>query len=146
MWGTCCGTSEPLASSLSVPLQCAFGAALLNVQIPLLLGKVVNVVAQHMEMTEYLRGVHRPALRLLAIYALQVSNGIGGLFCSGSKWIGSLLERGGGRLVVGWMTCVCVFFSAPSPGLADLWVYPVAVSHWGGSSKQYAQGALCLPD
>lgn len=66
---------------LSASLQCAFGAALLNVQIPLLLGKVVNVVAQHMHMTEYLRGMYRPALRLLGIYALQVSVGGGeGLF------------------------------------------------------------------
>lgn len=62
---------RPQLLALVAAIVCAFGAALLNVQIPLLLGKVVNVVAQHMEMTEYLRGVHRPALRLLAIYALQ---------------------------------------------------------------------------
>lgn len=62
-------------------LQCALGVALLNVQIPLVLGDVVNVVAGYTGLGHYLRQVHRPAMRLLTIYALQVgvSRGGGGL-------------------------------------------------------------------
>ncbi|KAJ6666696.1 hypothetical protein lerEdw1_020420 [Lerista edwardsae] len=62
---------RPQLLTLVAAIVCAFGAALLNVQIPLLLGKVVNVVAQHMHVVEYLQGMYRPALHLLGIYALQ---------------------------------------------------------------------------
>uniref|UniRef100_A0A8C5SKT1 Mitochondrial potassium channel ATP-binding subunit n=1 Tax=Laticauda laticaudata TaxID=8630 RepID=A0A8C5SKT1_LATLA len=49
----------------------AFGAAMLNIHIPLLLGQMVNVVAKHMRVGDYLRMVREPALRLLTIYGLQ---------------------------------------------------------------------------
>lgn len=55
--------------------QLALGAALLNVRIPVLLGQLVNVVARcaRGHVPTYLREVRRPALRLLAVYCLQVS-------------------------------------------------------------------------
>ncbi|NWU86551.1 ABCB8 protein, partial [Onychorhynchus coronatus] len=59
--------------SLSASLQLALGTALLNVRIPVLLGQLVNVVAQcaRGHVPTYLREVRRPALRLLAVYCLQ---------------------------------------------------------------------------
>lgn len=65
-------------SSVPVPVPCpqlALGAALLNVRIPVLLGQLVNVVARcaRGHVPTYLREVRRPALRLLAVYCLQVS-------------------------------------------------------------------------
>lgn len=66
-------------SSVPVPVPCpqlALGAALLNVHIPVLLGQLVNVVARcaRGHVPTYLREVRRPALRLLAVYCLQVSD------------------------------------------------------------------------
>lgn len=57
--------------------QLALGAALLNVRIPVLLGQLVNVVARcaRGHLAGYLREVRRPALRLLAVYCLQVGSG-----------------------------------------------------------------------
>uniref|UniRef100_A0A8C3M5Z0 ATP binding cassette subfamily B member 8 n=1 Tax=Chrysolophus pictus TaxID=9089 RepID=A0A8C3M5Z0_CHRPC len=53
--------------------QLALGAALLNVQIPVLLGQLVDVVARgartHLE--GYLQAARPPALRLLGLYSLQ---------------------------------------------------------------------------
>ncbi|KAL7886855.1 hypothetical protein AOLI_G00045760 [Acnodon oligacanthus] len=51
----------------------AFGAAALNIQIPLMLGKLVNVVAQHMRehAGNYMRDIRAPALKLLGLYGLQ---------------------------------------------------------------------------
>ncbi|XP_003229449.2 mitochondrial potassium channel ATP-binding subunit [Anolis carolinensis] len=62
---------SPQFLALTAAVLFALGAALLNVQIPLLLGKLVNVVAQHMRVSEYLRTVREPAIRLLSIYGLQ---------------------------------------------------------------------------
>lgn len=62
---------RPQLLALTAAVLFALGAALLNVQIPLLLGKMVNVVAQHMCLSDYLRLVRDPALRLLSIYGLQ---------------------------------------------------------------------------
>ncbi|XP_026581232.1 ATP-binding cassette sub-family B member 8, mitochondrial-like, partial [Pseudonaja textilis] len=56
---------------LFLVLQFALGAAMLNIHIPLLLGQMVNVVAKHMRVGDYLRMVREPALRLLTIYGLQ---------------------------------------------------------------------------
>lgn len=55
-------------------LQLAFGAALLNIQIPLMLGDLVNVVARHMRehAGNYLRDMRGPAFKLLALYCAQV--------------------------------------------------------------------------
>lgn len=56
-------------------LQLAFGAAILNIQIPLMLGDLVNIVARYMrEHTgNYMREMRGPALKLLGLYGLQVS-------------------------------------------------------------------------
>ncbi|XP_053116366.1 mitochondrial potassium channel ATP-binding subunit [Hemicordylus capensis] len=62
---------KPQLLALTTAVVFAFGAALLNVQIPLMLGQVVNVVAQHVRVADYLREVRLPALHLLGVYALQ---------------------------------------------------------------------------
>ncbi|KAM3929286.1 mitochondrial potassium channel ATP-binding subunit-like [Leptodactylus fuscus] len=51
----------------------AFGAALLNIQIPLILGELVNVVARYTRehAGDYLREVRGPAMKLLSLYAAQ---------------------------------------------------------------------------
>ncbi|XP_076827267.1 mitochondrial potassium channel ATP-binding subunit [Brachyhypopomus gauderio] len=51
----------------------AFGAAALNIQIPLMLGDLVNVVAQHLRehAGNYMRDIQAPALKLLGLYGLQ---------------------------------------------------------------------------
>uniref|UniRef100_A0A8B9HHM1 Mitochondrial potassium channel ATP-binding subunit n=1 Tax=Astyanax mexicanus TaxID=7994 RepID=A0A8B9HHM1_ASTMX len=51
----------------------AFGAAALNIQIPLMLGDLVNVVAQHLRehAGNYMRDIRAPALKLLGLYGLQ---------------------------------------------------------------------------
>ncbi|NWW38537.1 ABCB8 protein, partial [Panurus biarmicus] len=65
----------PQLLALSAAVVLALGAALLNVRIPVLLGQLVNVVARcaRGHVPTYLREVRRPALRLLAVYCLQVS-------------------------------------------------------------------------
>ncbi|NXG14454.1 ABCB8 protein, partial [Grallaria varia] len=64
---------RPQLLALSAAVVLALGAALLNVRIPVLLGQLVNVVAQcaRGHIPTYLREVRRPALRLLAVYCLQ---------------------------------------------------------------------------
>ncbi|TSL82564.1 ATP-binding cassette sub-family B member 8, mitochondrial [Bagarius yarrelli] len=51
----------------------AFGAAALNIQIPLMLGDLVNVVARYMRehVGNYMRDIRAPALKLLGLYGLQ---------------------------------------------------------------------------
>ncbi|KAM4705840.1 mitochondrial potassium channel ATP-binding subunit [Rhinophrynus dorsalis] len=51
----------------------AFGAALLNVQIPLILGELVNVVSLYIRehAGNYLREVRGPAMKLLCLYGAQ---------------------------------------------------------------------------
>ncbi|KAL2097815.1 hypothetical protein ACEWY4_007022 [Coilia grayii] len=51
----------------------AFGAAILNIQIPLMLGDLVNVVARHMREHggNYIRDIRGPAFKLLTLYCLQ---------------------------------------------------------------------------
>lgn len=55
-------------------LQLAFGAAALNIQIPLMLGDLVNVVARYTRenVGNYLRDIRAPAFKLLSLYGLQV--------------------------------------------------------------------------
>lgn len=57
--------------------QLAFGAAILNIKIPLLLGDLVNVVAQYLRehTPSYVHEIRGPALKLLGLYGLQVSFG-----------------------------------------------------------------------
>lgn len=56
-------------------LQLAFGAAALNIQIPLMLGDLVNVVARYTRehVGNYMSDIRTPALKLLGLYGLQVS-------------------------------------------------------------------------
>lgn len=56
-------------------LQLAFTAAILNIKIPLMLGDLVNVVAQYLRehTRNYIQEISGPALKLLALYGLQVS-------------------------------------------------------------------------
>ena len=70
----CCLFSSQL-TSYSTLNQLAFGAALLNIQIPLILGELVNIVARYMrEHTgNYLQEIRGPALKLLGLYGIQVS-------------------------------------------------------------------------
>lgn len=51
----------------------AFGAAVLNIEIPLMLGDLVNVVASYMRdhAGNYMREISNPALKLLGLYGLQ---------------------------------------------------------------------------
>ncbi|KAL0966227.1 hypothetical protein UPYG_G00292590 [Umbra pygmaea] len=51
----------------------AFGAAILNIQIPLMLGDLVNVVARYLRehSGNYIKEMRGPALKLLGLYGLQ---------------------------------------------------------------------------
>uniref|UniRef100_A0A8C2KW58 Mitochondrial potassium channel ATP-binding subunit n=1 Tax=Cyprinus carpio TaxID=7962 RepID=A0A8C2KW58_CYPCA len=75
----------------------AFGAAALNIQIPLMLGELVNVVARHMreQAGDYVRDIKAPALKLLGLYGLQ------GLLTSGYI---ILLSRVGERVAADMRT------------------------------------------
>lgn len=57
--------------------QLAFGAAILNIKIPLMLGDLVNVVARYLRehTPSYVEEIRGPALKLLGLYGLQVSFG-----------------------------------------------------------------------
>ncbi|XP_060104199.1 mitochondrial potassium channel ATP-binding subunit [Heteronotia binoei] len=70
-WATFWKFLRPQLLALTAAVLLALGVALLNVQIPLVLGDVVNVVARYTDLGNYLRLVQRPAMRLLSIYALQ---------------------------------------------------------------------------
>ncbi|XP_029443833.1 ATP-binding cassette sub-family B member 8, mitochondrial isoform X4 [Rhinatrema bivittatum] len=64
---------RPQLQVLLTAVLLAFGAAILNIQIPLMLGELVNVVSRYTReyAGNYLRDVREPALRLLSLYALQ---------------------------------------------------------------------------
>ncbi|KAM9323332.1 mitochondrial potassium channel ATP-binding subunit isoform 2-T2 [Pholidichthys leucotaenia] len=51
----------------------AFGAAVLNIQIPLMLGDLVNVVARYLRENtgDYVSEIRGPALKLLGLYGIQ---------------------------------------------------------------------------
>ncbi|XP_013885276.1 mitochondrial potassium channel ATP-binding subunit [Austrofundulus limnaeus] len=51
----------------------AFGAAILNIQIPLMLGNLVNVVARYLRENtgNYISEIKGPALKLLGLYGIQ---------------------------------------------------------------------------
>ncbi|XP_067233316.1 mitochondrial potassium channel ATP-binding subunit isoform X2 [Chanodichthys erythropterus] len=75
----------------------AFGAAALNIQIPLMLGDLVNVIARHMreQAGHYVRDIQAPAMKLLGLYGLQ------GLLTSGYI---ILLSRVGERVAADMRT------------------------------------------
>ncbi|XP_059391183.1 mitochondrial potassium channel ATP-binding subunit [Carassius carassius] len=77
----------------------AFGAAALNIQIPLMLGDLVNVVARHMreQAGHYIRDIKAPAVKLLGLYGLQ------GLLTSGYI---ILLSRVGERVAADMRTAL----------------------------------------
>ncbi|XP_078656039.1 mitochondrial potassium channel ATP-binding subunit-like [Branchiostoma floridae x Branchiostoma belcheri] len=64
---------RPEIWQLMAAIALALGSALLNIQIPLMLGNVVNVVSECMadQQQNYLQMIIPPASRLLAVYALQ---------------------------------------------------------------------------
>lgn len=65
------------ALKLCFLFQLAFGAAVLNIKIPLMLGDLVNVVARYLRehTPSYVQEIRGPALKLLGLYGLQVSFG-----------------------------------------------------------------------
>lgn len=88
---------RPQLFALMGAILLAFGAAALNIQIPLMLGDLVNVVARHMreQAGHYMRDIQAPAVKLLGLYALQ------GLLTSGYI---ILLSRVGERVAADMRT------------------------------------------
>ncbi|XP_063780725.1 mitochondrial potassium channel ATP-binding subunit [Pseudophryne corroboree] len=72
-WGTFWKFLRPQLMALVAAVILAFGAALLNIQIPLILGELVNVVSRYTRehAGDYLREVRGPAMKLLCLYAAQ---------------------------------------------------------------------------
>uniref|UniRef100_A0A667ZQB6 Mitochondrial potassium channel ATP-binding subunit n=1 Tax=Myripristis murdjan TaxID=586833 RepID=A0A667ZQB6_9TELE len=64
---------KPQLFALIGAVVLAFGAAILNIQIPLMLGDLVNVVARFMRehAGHYVREIRGPALKLLGLYGIQ---------------------------------------------------------------------------
>uniref|UniRef100_A0AAQ6AF86 Mitochondrial potassium channel ATP-binding subunit n=1 Tax=Amphiprion ocellaris TaxID=80972 RepID=A0AAQ6AF86_AMPOC len=64
---------KPQLFALIGAVVLAFGAAILNIQIPLMLGDLVNVVARYLrEHTgNYVHEIRGPALKLLGLYGIQ---------------------------------------------------------------------------
>uniref|UniRef100_A0A8C4YY90 Mitochondrial potassium channel ATP-binding subunit n=1 Tax=Gadus morhua TaxID=8049 RepID=A0A8C4YY90_GADMO len=64
---------KPQLFALLGAVVLAFGAAILNIQIPLILGELVNIVARYMrEHTgNYIQEIRGPALKLLGLYGIQ---------------------------------------------------------------------------
>lgn len=96
----------------------AFGAALLNIQIPLILGELVNVVARYTRehAGDYIRDISGPAMKLLSLYAAQ------GLLTSGYIILLSRVgERVAGNMRKALFTSLLhqdvAFFDAQKTGL-----------------------------
>ncbi|XP_075953817.1 mitochondrial potassium channel ATP-binding subunit [Anarhichas minor] len=64
---------KPQLFALLGAVVLAFGAALLNIQIPLMLGNLVNVVARYLrdQTGSYVHEIRGPALKLLGLYGIQ---------------------------------------------------------------------------
>ncbi|TKS79724.1 ATP-binding cassette sub-family B member 8, mitochondrial [Collichthys lucidus] len=64
---------KPQLFALIGAVVLAFGAAILNIQIPLMLGDLVNVVARFLRehTTNYAQEIRGPALKLLGLYGIQ---------------------------------------------------------------------------
>ncbi|XP_061835358.1 mitochondrial potassium channel ATP-binding subunit isoform X1 [Nerophis lumbriciformis] len=64
---------KPQLLALTCAVLLAFGAAILNIQIPLMLGDLVNVVARYLrEQTgNYVREIQGPAFKLMGLYGIQ---------------------------------------------------------------------------
>lgn len=61
------------------PLQLALGAALVNVQIPLLLGQLVEIVAKYTRdhVGSFMTESRKLSTHLLILYGVQVQLGVG---------------------------------------------------------------------
>lgn len=64
---------KPQLFALICAVVLAFGAAILNIQIPLLLGDLVNVVARYLRehSGNYVNEIKGPAMKLLGLYGIQ---------------------------------------------------------------------------
>ncbi|XP_054625037.1 mitochondrial potassium channel ATP-binding subunit [Dunckerocampus dactyliophorus] len=64
---------KPQLFALMCAVLLAFGAAILNIQIPLMLGDLVNVVARYLKehTGNYVREIRGPAFKLLGLYGIQ---------------------------------------------------------------------------
>ncbi|XP_051944419.1 mitochondrial potassium channel ATP-binding subunit isoform X1 [Hippocampus zosterae] len=64
---------KPQLFAVTCAVVLAFGAAILNIQIPLMLGELVNVVARYLiEQTgNYISEIRGPAFKLLGLYGIQ---------------------------------------------------------------------------
>ncbi|KAM9789382.1 mitochondrial potassium channel ATP-binding subunit [Neosynchiropus ocellatus] len=64
---------KPQLLALVCAVALAFGAAVMNIQIPLMLGELVNVVARHLRerAEDFFREIRGPALKLLGLYGIQ---------------------------------------------------------------------------
>ncbi|CAL1579470.1 unnamed protein product [Knipowitschia caucasica] len=64
---------KPQLVALIGAVVLAFGAAILNIHIPLMLGELVNVVARYLreQAGNYVQEIRVPALKLLGLYGLQ---------------------------------------------------------------------------
>ncbi|KAM9349082.1 mitochondrial potassium channel ATP-binding subunit [Symphorus nematophorus] len=64
---------KPQLFALIGAVVLAFGAAILNIQIPLMLGDLVNVVARYLRehTSNYIQEIRGPALKLLGLYGIQ---------------------------------------------------------------------------
>ncbi|XP_068196806.1 mitochondrial potassium channel ATP-binding subunit [Antennarius striatus] len=64
---------KPQMFALIGAVVLAFGAAILNIKIPLMLGELVNVVAHYLreQTMNYAQKIRGPALKLLGLYGLQ---------------------------------------------------------------------------
>ena len=60
---------------LFIYLQSAFAVAIVNIQIPLILGDVVNVVSQFTAENagNFLEDMRKPATKIIGYYAIQVT-------------------------------------------------------------------------
>ena len=126
-WG---GVAPPLKTfvpSVS-PFQLALGAALVNVQIPLLLGQLVEVVAKYTRdhVGSFMTESQNLSTHLLILYGVQVQPGVG-LGAAEEPPEASLSALG---------SCA---------GTADLRVPGAAVPRWRAHGCGHAEGPLQLP-
>lgn len=66
------GSSETSNISITNVIQTALAVAVVNIQIPLLLGEVVNVVSTAEAADSFLDSIRQPVLKLIYMYILQV--------------------------------------------------------------------------
>ncbi|EAW54065.1 ATP-binding cassette, sub-family B (MDR/TAP), member 8, isoform CRA_j [Homo sapiens] len=119
-------TAPPLPDILSC--QLALGAALVNVQIPLLLGQLVEVVAKYTRdhVGSFMTESQNLSTHLLILYGVQVQPGVG---------LGTAEEPPEASLSA----------LGSFAGTADLRVPGAAVPRWRAHGCGHAEGPLQLP-